>query len=141
MRRQARKSAEALNLDDFVTVAALSLYWAEGKKGSREVRIVNCDSDILVIFKQFLVDRLGVDVKRLGFRITCYEDGNIADIEKYWQETLQLSSSQQKKTLLLPVKNTSRSKRHPNGYCTVEICDYLLLEKIFGGIERLKART
>ncbi len=112
------------------------LYWAEGAKNRTSTQLVNIDAQMLLLFRNFLVEEMQVLPSDITMFILCNtEDEAIqTQIGKYWLATLHLPSQ-----CLLTVKYKKDSKVDPseinNGICTLRIHDVELTMKIFGAIQ------
>jgi hypothetical protein len=136
-KEEARNEGLKLNLEDNLISAGLALYWAEGKKKSGFVGLVNCDPALVKLFVVFLIKKMKVDVNKIIFRVTTHDSLNLNEIENFWQKYLQLPKENIRKSILLNNKNSKKKNIHKYGMCSVEVYDVLILEKILSGIQKL----
>ncbi|MFD5658445.1 hypothetical protein [Streptomyces hirsutus] len=78
-------------------MAGVALYWAEGGKSKpydrRERAVfVNSDADVIRVYLAWL-DLLGVDRKRLNFRILIHESADIDAAHRFWAQVAQIDVS------------------------------------------------
>lgn len=71
-------------------ILGIGLYWAEGQKSKpyarrESVNFVNSDPDMINAFLAWL-DLLGVERKRLRFRVMIHESADIKGAEAYWAD-------------------------------------------------------
>ncbi|MBB5129515.1 transcriptional regulator with XRE-family HTH domain [Streptomyces albaduncus] len=78
-------------------MAGVALYWAEGSKSKpydrRERAIfVNSDADVIRVYLAWL-DLLGIDRKRLNFRVLIHESADIDDAHRFWARVAEIDVS------------------------------------------------
>lgn len=90
--RQRTKAAAASEIgvmtDRDLFLTGVALYWAEGAKDKpyarrENVQFVNSDPGVIQIYLAWL-DLLGVERKRLRFRVMIHATGNVQGAEQYW---------------------------------------------------------
>lgn len=139
-RRQAqedgRKKAGENNL---LHAMGCMLYWGEGAKSSNDLRMVNSDLNMLVLFKRFLKDCYNVSDKDISLRVSCYRNSSISveGIEQYWLTGLSLSRENLRKTTIDPISKYSKKKRKTLTYgtCSMVVHDVLVVQSIFGALQ------
>ncbi|MER6977430.1 hypothetical protein [Streptomyces carpinensis] len=111
--KAAAKQAVGSLSDREVFLAGVVLYWAEGAKDksySRRERLhfINSDPNVIKFFLSWL-DALGVERRRLRFRVSTHESANVTDAEEFWAELVGVEPSAfQKATLKKHNPKTSR---------------------------------
>ncbi|WP_436840675.1 hypothetical protein [Streptomyces griseoloalbus] len=78
-------------------MAGVALYWAEGSKSKpydrRERAIfVNSDADVIRVYLAWL-DLLGIDRKRLNFRVLIHESADIDSSHDFWAQVAEIDVS------------------------------------------------
>jgi len=103
--------------------AGAALYWGEGSRKRRDVKINNSDPDMI----KFMIEwfRRFWDIKK--DRITLYVTINkihknrVQEVENYWSRVTKISKSQFTKTVLITAKNKKNYKNFPIHYGTLTI--------------------
>lgn len=124
--------------------AAVSLYWAEGKK-TEKLFIGNSDSNVILIFKRFLEEHMEIETKRLRVALNFYDNVHtVEQVETYWQNLLKLDASHFYKS---QVNNKPQEKagtkigKLPYGVCSLGITSTFELQKMLGMIDALQKRV
>src|SRR5215211_5451928 len=93
---------------DLLHQAGCLLYWAEGSKSRNRVTMANSDMNLMLLFRQFLTQRLGVEPDQMTFRLNVYTGNglSIGEIEDRWLSALELPRSCLR-------KHTSTTAPHP----------------------------
>jgi hypothetical protein len=132
--RRLAKRGEALH------VAGCMLYWAEGSKGRNQLRFANSDPEMLRLFVRFL--KTYFDLANDDIRITChlYADHleRQHEVERYWLDTLGLSGSSLRKSIVNVYSRHSKRKRLnllPYGTCHLVVSRTAVTQSIFGSIQ------
>lgn len=91
-------------------LAALLIWWCEGTKPRKDKRwknsiiyaieLTNTDPRIIKIFLTFIVDDLGVDIKKIKGQIQLHEGDNVSNFEKFWSTYLNLPACQFNRTIV-----------------------------------------
>lgn len=102
-RKERRERVDKYQLDAIHDVGVLSnrdlfmlgigLYWAEGSKRHREVRIANTDPDLLTTFQQFMFQickKTRLDVK-YRIQINILHKDRYIEILKYWMNKFKVN--------------------------------------------------
>ena len=122
-------------------LAGCMLYWGEGSKGKNAVMLSNSDDRMLVLFLSFLTEVFGVERKDVRLQINCHDDiHSQGEIEGHWLRALGLKGSNLTKTMVNKVSRASSGKRaglSEWGTCRLSVCRGELLQKIYGGIDRV----
>ncbi len=101
-------------------IAAMMIYWGEGDKLSRNrISVVNTDPNLLRVFVYFLKNICGFDNNKIRAWILVYPDIDIKISKKYWIQSIGLSESNFRKTVVIKGKPTTRKLIY--GVCTVEL--------------------
>ncbi len=116
------------------------LYWAEGKKGRNTAALTNSDRPLVVLFRRFLTDSLGVKPGAISVSLNVYTNNglSIAEIERHWLEWLELPDSCIRKHMLnhMPTSSSGRARnRLPFGVCTIAVSSTRVVQHIFGAIQ------
>jgi len=95
---------------------------------------------MLVLFRRFLTESLGVEVKDITVRLNVYTNNGltIEEIERYWLEWLELPPSSVRTHALnhTPTSSSGRAKNKlPYGVCTIRVCSTRVVQHIFGAIQ------
>ncbi|MEU9862748.1 hypothetical protein AB0D99_17935 [Streptomyces sp. NPDC047971] len=82
----------------------VGLYWAEGQKSKSYARrerviFVNSDPDMIRTFRAWL-QLLGVDAKRIGYRVMIHESADVQGAERYWAELIGIDTTTLRRTTL-----------------------------------------
>ena len=124
---------------DLLHQAGCMLYWAEGQ-GRSDIEFSNSDPRMILLFRRFLTDRLGVPFEKILLSLNVYTNNglSIAEIERYWLELLDLPASSVRKHTLdhRPTSSSGRAKRrNPYGVCTLRVHNTWMLQHIYGAIQ------
>jgi hypothetical protein len=122
------------------------LYWAEGAKGRTAIQFTNSDPRMLVLFRRFLTEALGLDRDRICLKINVYTGNGltISQIERYWLDLLDLPQSAVRKHAInqMPTSSSGRAKNKlPYGVCTLSVHNTWMLQHIYGGIQEYAGFT
>jgi hypothetical protein len=125
---------------DLLHQAGSMLYWAEGAKARCTIEFTNSDARMVRLFRVFLTDSLGIDVKAILFSLNVYTNNglSISEIERYWLDFLALPQSSVRKHTLnrLPTSSSGRSRRKlVYGVCTLRVHNTWMLQHIYGAIQ------
>lgn len=112
------------------------LYWAEGAKTRNEVYFVNSDSNMMLTFIRFLRQEMGIANETMKIHIHCHttEKEEIANIENYWLDLLQLPRSCLNKTQIKKGTIIRNNVLH-HGVCGIRITKTELAQHIYGAIQ------
>jgi transposase-like protein len=113
------------------------LYWGEGAKDKNQVGFSNSDPNMHKIFLRFLRDCYGVADEDIAIAIHCYNDlHSVEDIEQYWVDTLGVSKSCLRKTMVnkRPISSQKLGRKLGYGTCNIRVCRTELVQSIFGAI-------
>jgi hypothetical protein len=121
-------------------LAGCMLYWAEGAKGRNAIQFTNSDPNMVVLFRRFLTEALGVDREEIVFTINVYTNNGLtlAQIERYWLDLLELAPANARKhtTNHMPTSSSGRAKNKlPYGVCTLRVHNTWMLQHIYGAIQ------
>lgn len=121
--------------------AGCMLYWGEGAKSRYTCSLVNSDLNMLKLFVKFLRECYSIKTDEIRVRINCYTGNglSIQEIEKYWQDNLELPSSCFTKTTADNLSKYSQQKKHKNkllyGTTTVSVHQVAVIQNIYGAIQ------
>jgi hypothetical protein len=116
------------------------LYWAEGAKNRNAIQFANSDPKMVRMFREFLVQALGVEPARLRLRLNVYLGNglSITEIESYWLELLDLPASSLRGHSInhFPTSSSGRKRnRLPYGVCTIYLYSSEIVQHIYGAIQ------
>jgi hypothetical protein len=125
---------------DFLHQAGSMLYWAEGAKARCAIEFTNSDARMVRLFRAFLTDSLGIDVRAILFSLNVYTNNglSISEIERYWLDFLDLPTSSVRRHTLnrRPTSSSGRSRRKlTHGVCTLRVHNTWMLQHIYGAIQ------
>ena len=125
---------------DLLHQAGCMLYWAEGSKSRCAIEFSNSDPHMVLLFRRFLTDSLGIarTAIRLSLNVYTNNDLSIAEIERYWLDLLGLPSSSVRKHMLnhRPTSSSGRSRNKlPYGVCRLRVHNTWMLQHIYGAIQ------
>ncbi len=112
------------------------LYWAEGAKARNSIIFVNSDPNMMVLFVHFLRQCLNVTDDKIRLKLHCHTD-NVDEqhsMKQYWLDLLNLKNDCFGKVMVIQGGKT-RTLRHHNGICTIEIGSTRFTMHIFGAIQ------
>lgn len=120
------------------------LYWGEGTKDRNACRFTNSDPVMVRFFVRFLRECFGVDDARI--RVTChlYDDHDVASVEAFWLEALDLPAECLTPSVMNKVSSASSGKRVrvlEHGTCRVMVNSTELVQKIYGAIQEYCGST
>lgn len=72
----------------------IGLYLGEGSKSLEEVRIVNCDPDILKLAMKWLRDRFNLKLENFKVTLHDYPDNDVENNKRFWSRKLGLPLKQ-----------------------------------------------
>jgi hypothetical protein len=132
--RETARNGDPLHL------AGAMLYWAEGAKGRHAIQFTNSDPRMLVLFRRFLTESLGVERERICMTMNVYTGNGLTidQIERYWLDLLDLPKSSVRKHAInhMPTSSSGRAKNKlPYGVCTLRVSNSWMLQHIYGAIQ------
>ena len=115
-------------------IAAISAYWGEGDKRSRNnVRLINTDPVMLVLFIEFLVRFCCVPKENIKAAIFIYPDLDEQICRTYWEREIGIADFH--KTMVLPSRH--KTNRLQYGTCSVIVSNTYLKKKMLLWIDQL----
>ncbi len=124
---------------DALHLAGCMLYWAEGFKSRNELKFVNADADMIVIFMQFLRKSLLIPDKNIKVRIVAYLGNglNPDDIKSYWLSVTNLDVKQLNKCVFnnQPSSSQQRGRILHYGVCELLVYSTKYMQHIYGAIQ------
>lgn len=116
------------------------LYWAEGAKRRNAIHFTNSHPRMVVFFRNFLVEALGLEPAEIHLSINVYTNNGmgIAEIERYWLELLKLPPSSTRKHILnhTPTSSSGRAKNKlPYGVARLSVHQTCMVQHIYGAIQ------
>jgi len=123
-------------------LSGLSLYWGEGSKKTRQVRVSNSDPAVINFMIRWFKDIWGVRDERFAIRIgiNVAHKGRVKEVEKYWSKVTGIPMEQIRKTTLIRSKSKKNYKNFYEHYGTVRLevrKPAELYYKIMGSIDAL----
>jgi hypothetical protein len=139
--RYQREGQELASCGDWLFVAGVMLYWAEGDKRSRNAaRISNSDPEVLKLFMRFL--RESLELPDDPIRVTCNLFADHLErqdqIEQFWLNALGLTRSHLCKSVVNTYSKYSLKKRKgkpPHGTTRVTVHSVRTVQQIYGAIQ------
>jgi hypothetical protein len=130
----------AARLREPLHLAGCMLYWAEGAKSRNQVKFTNSDVRMLRVFRKFLVESMGVDIRRITLRLNVYTNNGLSvdQIESYWLDALELPRTCLRKHALnyAPTSSSGQAKgRLPYGVATLTLSCTRAVQHIYGAIQ------
>ncbi len=112
------------------------LYWAEGAKARNGVYFANSDPHMMLLFMRFLREEMAVANSDIKLLIHCHshDRDEIARIERYWLDLLQLAPEALSKTQIKKGSDT-RKNIIKNGICSIRVYKTELTHHIYGAIQ------
>lgn len=104
-------------------IAGLALYWAEGSKKTREVRICNSDPKLISFMINWLTTCFDIKKEEITGNVGINEIHKQRDseVKKYWSKITGIPLSQFRKTSFKKVKNRKTYRNFNNHYGTFTI--------------------
>jgi hypothetical protein len=140
-RRICQEEGRATARDaDSLHQAGCMLYWAEGSKSQCAIEFSNSDARMVLLFRRFLTESLGIDREAILLSLNVYTSNglSIAEIERYWLDLLGLPSTSLRKHTLnhMPTSSSGRAKNKlPCGVCKLRVHNTWMLQHIYGAIQ------
>lgn len=99
----------------------IGLYWGEGNKANKNsVRLGNTDSNLILKFLEFLTNIYQIDTSKLRFSIQTFNDTEVSEVERYWQNVLGYDKSYFTKTVVTKtISRGSYTNKSKYGVITV----------------------
>jgi transposase len=111
-----------LSMRDWLT-AGIGIYWGEGFKKENKIGLANSDPKMVSFFIRWLKRVFGIKQDRIiaQIRVNQIHARRVTEIEKYWQNIIQVPKNQFRKTILLKVKNKKVYSNPSNHFGTITI--------------------
>ena len=135
---KAKKDIIKISLKELKLIGIM-LYWGEGGKTGRVVRLANSDPEIIKIMMRLFREICNVPENKFNGHIHTFAHANINKTEKYWSKITRIPKKQFYKTYIKP-SSASLQKRNtlPFGTFDIYVCDTKLFLTIIGWIEKIK---
>jgi hypothetical protein len=116
------------------------LYWAEGAKSRNCAKFANSDPAMVLLFRRFLTDGLGIDRADIRLSINAYTNNGLSidEIERFWLDLLGLGRGAVRKHALnhMPTSSSGRAKtRLRYGVCFLIVHRTWVVQHIYGAIQ------
>ena len=130
----------AARLGEPLHQAGCLLYWAEGAKSRCAIQFTNSDGHMVLLFRRFLTDSLGVELRSILMSLNVYTNNGltIGEIEGHWLELLGLPATALRKHTLnhMPTSSSGRARNKlPYGVCTLTVHNTWMLQHMYGSIQ------
>lgn len=130
---------------DFL-IAGTSLYWGEGQKKGREVRVSNSDPKIIKFMLRWFREFWGICEEEITAFIIINQihRNRLDEVEQFWSSVTKIPRSRFIKTTLIKTKNKKNYKNFPIHYGTLTIRlkkPTNLHHRIIGMIEQLASEA
>jgi hypothetical protein len=127
---------------DFL-ITGVALYWGEGHKNGREVRITNSDPEIIRFMLKWFKRVLKIDRDKITLYIIInrVHKKRVKEVEEWWSRITRFPKENFLKTTLIKSENKKKYKNFPYHYGTLTIRlknPVNLHNQIIGMIEALK---
>ncbi len=116
--------------NEYLKIAGIMLYWAEGTKQGDTVDFANSDPQMIKIFLRFLREICGIAESRPRIYLYAFSDQNIEELKKYWSKVTQIPLAQFTKPYIRKFKPNLKDRRMPYGLIHVRYNDKRLLARI-----------
>jgi non-ribosomal peptide synthetase component F len=135
-----RDGRRAAREGDLLHHAGCMLYWAEGAKSRNAIGFTNSDPHMLVLFRRFLTDSLGIAREDILFSINVYTNNGLtlAEIERHWLDLLELppTSARKHMTNHMPTSSSGKARNKlPYGVCALRVHNTWMVQHIYGAIQ------
>lgn len=120
---EIRAHAKALVGDlisDPLWLAGITLYWAEGSKTAKQLRLANTDPSALRLFVAW-VRRFIDNEAQFSIQLHLHEGNDEAVARSYWRRQTGLNDANFYKTYIKPKGTGHRKNRIPFGVCTLKV--------------------
>lgn len=114
-------------------IAAMMLYWGEGDKRSKAVRLTNTDAKMICLYVFFLKTVCQIPEKRIRVNILVYPDLDIETCLTYWSKESGLSKENFIKCT--PIVGRHKTQRLEHGICIVLVSSAYLKTKFLTWLE------
>lgn len=132
-------SEAPLHLKNPLWCVAVSLYWGEGGKTQRTLRIANSDPAVIALMSKFFRDYCNVPLSAMRGHIHAFPDTDVQKAIRHWSEVSGIPAKQFFKTY---IKNSvaTKNKKHtlPYGTCQIYVHDSRLFITMMGWMSYLK---
>lgn len=104
-------------------LAGLGLYWGEGTKKVRQVRISNSDPEVIRFMIRWFREIWKIESNRFALRIgiNSIHKQRIKEVENYWSKQTGIPQNQICKTTLIKVKNKKNYNNFSTHYGTARL--------------------
>jgi transcriptional regulator with XRE-family HTH domain len=104
-------------------IAGIALYWGEGQKKGREVRITNSDPELIKFIIDWFKRGWGVTNDRFTafIIINKIHEKRLGEVENYWSRIANIPKRQFTKTILVKRENKKNYSNFPTHYGTLTI--------------------
>ena len=121
-KKQGIEYLGAISAREFL-VAGVALYWGEGQKKGREVRVTNSDPEIIKFMLKWFRMVWGINKDRIALSIIInrIHRKRIREVEEYWSRVTKIPLEGFTKTTLIKAKSKKRYKNFAIHYGTLTI--------------------
>jgi Homeodomain-like domain len=140
---EQRRGRELARCPTRLHLAGCMLYWAEGSKGRNSVTLTNSDPDLIRLFVRVLRECYDVAPERIALSVNCHLNNGLelADIEAWWLERLELPRASLRQASVNRVSRASRRRRNVliHGTARVSVFSTAIVQSIYGAIQEYAA--
>ena len=106
-----------------ILMVGIALYWGEGDKKGRQVKITNSDPKIIKFILKWFKQVCKIERDRISLYVIINEihRSRVGEVEKYWSRITGIPRNQFTKTTLIKAKNKKNYKNFPVHYGTLTI--------------------
>ena len=106
-----------------ILMVGIALYWGEGDKKGRQVKITNSDPKIIKFILKWFKQVCTIERDRISLYVIINEihRSRVGEVEKYWSRITGIPRNQFTKTTLIKAKNKKNYKNFPVHYGTLTI--------------------
>jgi transcriptional regulator with XRE-family HTH domain len=122
LKQQGLNMIDRMSARDFL-IAGVALYWGEGQKKGREVRISNSDPEIIKFMLRWFKVIWGVSNNEitLSVLINKIHKKRVKEVENYWSRITKIPKERFVKTVLIKAKNKKIYNNFSTYYGTLTI--------------------
>lgn len=119
-------------------LAALMLYWAEGRKGTGRIDISNSDPNVILVFLRFLREICGVEERKLAVSLQMFTDQDQSQLMNFWAKITNIPLKQFHRPYVRTARKGSYTYRSKYGTVLVGLDNIKLKKIIMNWLEEYK---
>lgn len=137
IRAQARSESKTMTQEQFF-IAGVMLYWAEGAKGGKEVRVSNSDPIFIQFMMRWLRECCGITEDRFRGAVHYHQGQDELAIRKFWSRIMGIPLRYFHKSFCKPPGTGHRKHVLQQGTVQIRVCKSAdLFHRIVGWRESL----